>query len=105
MGSEDERRPNPTQGNQTLHSHQRERDSERGEGDLGELERGTGGQGWFWRLTDRGLGREEGEKRGGGLLEGSHHCLVPLELYFNKKRSESPELVFPSSPPEVHPVT
>ena len=27
-----------------------------------ELERGTGGQGWFWRLTGRDLvGREEGE--------------------------------------------
>jgi len=34
-----------------------------------ELERGTGGQDWGWRLTDRGLvGREEGEKRGRGLL-------------------------------------
>jgi len=35
---------------------------------LGELERGTGGQGWVWRLTDRGLGREEGEKRGKGWI-------------------------------------
>ena len=32
------------------------------------LERGTGGLGWVWRLTDWGLGREEREKRGGGLL-------------------------------------
>jgi len=31
-------------------------------------ERGTGGQGWVWRLTDRGLGREEGEKRGKGWI-------------------------------------
>ena len=34
------------------------------------LERGTGGQGWFWRLTDRDLvGREEGEWGvwGGGI--------------------------------------
>ncbi len=37
---------------------------ERGEGDLGELERGTGGQGWVWRLTERGLG-EKSEKREG----------------------------------------
>ena len=43
------------------HSQRTERGSERGEGDLDELERGTGGQGWGWRLTDRGLGREEGE--------------------------------------------
>ena len=41
-----------------------ERDSEWGEGDLGELERGTGGQGWVWRLTERGLG-EKSEKREG----------------------------------------
>ena len=27
--------------------------------DSDELEKGTGGQGWFWRLTNRGLGREE----------------------------------------------
>ena len=33
-----------------------------------ELERGTGGQGWFWKLTGRGSGREEREKRGGRLL-------------------------------------
>ena len=34
--------------------------------DSDELERGTGGQGWFWRLTERGLvGREEGEWREG----------------------------------------
>jgi hypothetical protein len=32
-----------------------------------ELERETGGQGWVWRLTGRGLGREEREKRGGGI--------------------------------------
>ena len=34
-----------------------------------ELERGTGGQGWFWRLTERGLGRGEGEWGvwGGGI--------------------------------------
>ena len=37
---------------------------ERGEGDLGELERGTGGQGWVWRLTEGGLG-EKSEKREG----------------------------------------
>ena len=29
-----------------------------------ELERGTGGQGWVWRLTERGLG-EKSEKREG----------------------------------------
>jgi len=33
-----------------------------------ELERGTGGQGQVWRLTDRSSGREEREKRGGRLL-------------------------------------
>ena len=33
----------------------------------GGLERGTGGQGWGWRLTGRGLvGREEGEWRENG---------------------------------------
>jgi len=36
--------------------------------DSDELKRGTGGQGWVWRLTDRSSGREEGEKRGRGLL-------------------------------------
>ena len=37
--------------------------------DSDELERGTGGQGWFWRLTERGLvGREEGEWRGENRL-------------------------------------
>ena len=36
--------------------------------DSDELKRGTGGQGWVWRLTERSSGREEGEKRGGGLL-------------------------------------
>ena len=34
----------------------------------GGLERGTGGQGWVWRLTDRGLRREEGEFHGQGTL-------------------------------------
>jgi len=43
--------------------------------------------------------------RKGGLLEGSHHCFTPLELYFTRKRSVLPELVFPSSPPPVYPVT
>ena len=70
------------------------------------LERRTGGQGWVWRLTGRGLlGRGEREKRGGSYLGGSHHCFTPLELYFTKKMSLPPELVFPSSPPEVYPVT
>ena len=32
--------------------------------DLDGLERGTGGQGWVWRLTGRGLG-EKSEKREG----------------------------------------
>ena len=32
--------------------------------DSDELERGTGGQGWVWRLTGRGLG-EKSEKREG----------------------------------------
>ena len=72
-----------------------------------ELERGTGGQGWVWRLTDRDLvGREEREKRGGRLLRGSNHCFTPLELYFTRKMSqEPPKWVFPSSPPPVVPVT
>jgi len=37
--------------------------------DSDELERGTGGQGWVWRLTDRGLGREERKSGvwGGGI--------------------------------------
>ena len=56
-------RPNPTKGTRPP-PQGTGRDSERGEGDLGELERETGGQGWVWRLTDRGLGREEREKRG-----------------------------------------
>ena len=73
--------------------------------DSDELERGTGGQGWFWRLTDRSSGREEREKRGGRLLRGSNHCFTPLELYFTRKMSDPPELVFPSSPPLVLPVT
>ena len=51
------------------HSQWTERGSERGEGDLDGLERGTGGQGWVWRLTDRGMGREEREKRGGSYWE------------------------------------
>ena len=32
-------------------------------------------------------------------------CRYPSELYFTRKRSEPPALVFPSSPPPVFPVT
>ena len=45
-GSQDERRPNPTKGTRPPLPTD-ERDSERGEGDLDELERGTGSQGWL----------------------------------------------------------
>ena len=57
-------RSNPEE-NQTPHSQRTERGSERGEGELEELERGTGGQGWVWRLSERGL-VEWREKRGEG---------------------------------------
>jgi len=63
-GSQDERRPNPTKGTRPPLPTD-ERDSERGEGDLDELERRTGGQGWFWRLNERGLEREEGKREEG----------------------------------------
>ena len=33
------------------------------------------------------------------------HCFVPNELYLTKKMSFLPELVFPSNPPQVSPVT
>ena len=69
------------------------------------LERGTGGQGWFWRLTERGSGREEREKRGGRLLGETDYCRTPSELYFTRKRSGPPELVFPKGPPSMSPVT
>ena len=66
--SEDERRPNPTKGTRPPLTTDREGFRVRGEGDLDGLERGTGGQDWVWRLTGRGSGREEREKRGGRLL-------------------------------------
>ena len=53
-GVRDERRPNPTKGTRPLTPQRTERSSERGGDDLDELERGTGGQDWVWRLTGRG---------------------------------------------------
>ena len=38
------------------------------------------------------------------VLEGGY-CIIPDELYLTKKMSEEPELVFPSNPPSVEPVT
>ena len=59
---------NPTKGNRPPLSTDREGFREGRGCDLDRLERGTGGQGWGWRLTERSLGREVGEKRGRGLL-------------------------------------
>ena len=38
------------------------------------------------------------------VLEGGY-CIIPDELYLTKKMSGEPELVFPSNPPSVEPVT
>ena len=80
-GSQDERRPNPTQGNQTPTPNGREGFRETGEGETGGSEGREKTQpdqwireeNWWsglgWRLTDRGLRREEGEWGvwGGGI--------------------------------------
>ena len=57
----------PNQGNQTPTHNGREGFREDGERDLDGLERRTGVL-VVWRLTERGSGREEREKRGGRLL-------------------------------------
>ena len=53
-------------------------------GDLGFFYMSEGMRGFIWRRD---------------------YSFTPLELYFTRKKSESPELVFPSSPPMIFPVT